>query len=106
MTASRTRRSRSESSGNGISVNLVTTSDVGEVAHECIEAQPTGGREVCSMIDHDCPSAVTPTVEITSVCGADRKPFQSPQSEVGLLDRDSGGGGRIAAPFRALVLVG
>src|SRR6476469_10404235 len=43
MTASRTRRSRSLSSGIGISSNMLTTSECCQVGRQCVEPEPSKG---------------------------------------------------------------
>src|SRR5687767_13249933 len=63
MTASRTRRSRSVSSGNGISANVARISKTCQPGCEGVEAKPAFGRE-----PHDVSFDFRPTLFCPSRC--------------------------------------
>src|SRR5574338_800315 len=76
MTASSTRRSRSESSGNAIRLSIVTTSDHRQRCGQRVEPQPAGWAEPEPILFDPSPAGIDPcrcgvqlmSVEQQAVC--------------------------------------
>src|SRR5829696_3342604 len=83
MTASSTIRSRLESSGDGISLNVLMTSKDGQVLCERIEPQPAAHRQFETTLRVDCsPPRVDPRPNPIDLAGLELEPARGPQPEI------------------------
>src|SRR5688500_10460192 len=85
MTASRTRRSRSESSGNGISSNLLTTSDNCQVCGERIESQPAERGKLEPTPVHGSPPCGDPRLNAGNLGHRQPQPVDCSEPQIHLL---------------------
>ena len=83
MTASRILRSRLDSSCEGISANLGTTSNDCQVSREAIEPEPAERRELESVITlYRGPSGVNPRLSTNKFRTGETQPIRSAQPEI------------------------